>query len=786
MSTSTIQHRIRHVFPGTFLIAGILIAGILAAAATGRSEEPKSGDLLKRPDATARAGTAAGPDVPLAACGDGDAATAVELAAGTTGDVDLLVSWGDAIVGIERVVIGLDPSRPDSHPDELEILVSADATGDHFAAVKSVALFDGAGPYQFDFAPATARRAIIRLQPPAGGSGVRITELSLFGKEGAATPRYGFKESPAKSLEVIAALEGMPIDRAMPADEEAMLEDGADGTFDRIGFAEAALIASGVTDEATRKAELAAIDRLVAAATASLAASGDLAAKGEALLRFLHAGPMKGGYEGGQTDVSKIIETGRFNCVSSAALYNIVGRRLGLDLRGIEVPEHAFSILYDGRRHMDVETTIPEGFNPGRSPEAVKRFARQTGFVYVPESHRDERREVNDAGLVAIIYFNHGVALGRQEKYPQSLAMYFRGLRLDPASASLVKNTIAALTNWSKSLLDAGKAAEAAAVSKAAVALVPDDSGIRSNATAAFVAWAKAEADAGRIAEGVRVLDDGLAILPHDGNLADGKVWLYTRAASKHVEHREWQAALDAAGPGLERLAGRDREKLAEWCGRVRSRWAKQEFDAGRLAAARDVLLKGLATAPRDSTLRDNLLFMLQETLAAAKEPDAEAAALATAVSLKDACSTYEVSNVVARHLHQRLAALQKESRWADAEAYAARHAAAVAPLGDLGLNAELWERVYGPWAEDAGDDWDAAIERLLRGLKAAPQSTRISGNLEYCLDKRARKSFETDWPAAVKAYESALELLPGSSLLENNLRYCRQQVKSTVEKKVP
>jgi hypothetical protein len=35
----------------------------------------------------------------------------------------------------------------------------------------------------------------------------------------------------------------MPIDRAMPADEEAMLEDGADGTFDRIGFAEAALIA---------------------------------------------------------------------------------------------------------------------------------------------------------------------------------------------------------------------------------------------------------------------------------------------------------------------------------------------------------------------------------------------------------------------------------------------------------------------------------------------------------------------------------------------------------------
>jgi hypothetical protein len=68
------------------------------------------------------------------------------------------------------------------------------------------------------------------------------------------------------------------------------------------------------------------------------------------------------------------------------------------------------------------------------------------------------------------------------------------------------------------------------------------------------------------------------------------------------------------------------------------------------------------------------------------------------------------------------------------------------------------------------------AIERYVRGHRAAPGSRLIEGNLEYCLDRRARAHFEKDWPAAIKAYEAGLVILPGSSLLENNLRYSRQQ----------
>ena len=123
----------------------------------------------------------------------------------------------------------------------------------------------------------------------------------------------------------------------------------------------------------------------------------------------------------------------------------------------------------------------------------------------------------------------------------------------------------------------------------------------------------------------------------------------------------------------------------------------------------------------------------------------------------------------------------EKSPAWATPR-LCARHAAA-SPARDLGLNAELWEGSTGV-DRGAGDDWDAAIGGFSRA-EGRSASTRISGNLEYC-STSGPEIFETDWPAAVKAYESALELLPGSSLLENNLRYCRQQVKSTVEKKVP
>ena len=180
-------------------------------------------------------------------------------------------------------------------------------------------------------------------------------------------------------------------------------------------------------------------------------------AKGQKLLDLLHAGPLAKGYEAGQTDVSAILETGTFNCVSSAALYNVIARGLGLDARAVEVPNHAFSILYDGSQHADIETTTKGGFNPSRDAKAQEEFSKLTGFAYIPDSNRDERREVGETGLVAIIYYNHGVDLMNAKRYHEALLANFRAMSLDKEFDSAVKNALAALANWSVELSRGGK-----------------------------------------------------------------------------------------------------------------------------------------------------------------------------------------------------------------------------------------------------------------------------------------------------------------------------------------
>src|SRR5262249_39818919 len=218
-------------------------------------------------------------------------------------------------------------------------------------------------------------------------------------------------------------------DLALTRDEAALFAAAQKGKLGKWSFAEAALLASGVTDAAKRKHYLARLDKLEAGARKATAGAKTPFEKGKKLLAFLHAGPMAKGYDRDQSDLSALLDSGKFNCVSSALLYNVLGRRLGLDLRAVEVPEHVFSVLYDGRKRADVETTNPRGFNPSRVPLTAAQ-AKKKGVVYLRESYPDRRREVNELGLLAIVCYNRGVALAREKRYQESVLAGFRALSL--------------------------------------------------------------------------------------------------------------------------------------------------------------------------------------------------------------------------------------------------------------------------------------------------------------------------------------------------------------------
>src|SRR5436190_2742784 len=145
--------------------------------------------------------------------------------------------------------------------------------------------------------------------------------------------RYPFALPPDKAIAAIEKLgkvSGKTV--KITDDERSVFEDAADGKLHEWSFGETCLIASGVTDKAERKQYLAKLDAIEAGARKAIEGAKTPEGKGERLLKFLHAGPMKGGYEAKQTDLHTLLDTGKFNCVSSAVLYNVIGRRFELDL----------------------------------------------------------------------------------------------------------------------------------------------------------------------------------------------------------------------------------------------------------------------------------------------------------------------------------------------------------------------------------------------------------------------------------------------------------------------
>src|SRR5262249_52511052 len=86
----------------------------------------------------------------------------------------------------------------------------------------------------------------------------------------AAPKEYPFAVAPNKAFEKLAEVEKAGHKIALTPDEAALIEDARDGKLDRFSFAEACLIASGVTDAAARKKYLSELDRIEADARKSL------------------------------------------------------------------------------------------------------------------------------------------------------------------------------------------------------------------------------------------------------------------------------------------------------------------------------------------------------------------------------------------------------------------------------------------------------------------------------------------------------------------------------------
>ena len=151
---------------------------------------------------------------------------------------------------------------------------------------------------------------------------------------------------------------------------------------------------------------------------------------GRAILKLLYQDCLTT-YSFNQTRTNVALQTGVYNCVSSALLYMAVAKAAGLDVRGQKTSEHAFCTVYipigtggktNQYKKIDVETTNPYGFNPG-SKETIENEDKIQTYYVVPKKYYSNRQEVSDSVFAGLIAGNICAECIEQDNYEKAIPL---------------------------------------------------------------------------------------------------------------------------------------------------------------------------------------------------------------------------------------------------------------------------------------------------------------------------------------------------------------------------
>jgi len=452
-----------------------------------------------------------------------------------------------------------------------------------------------------------------------------------------------------------------------------------------------------------------------------------------------------------------------------------LGRRLGLDVRAMEVPDHTFSIIYEGAAHADVETTTASGFNPSRDRRAQEHFTQQTGFRYVADRHRDKRREIGQTGLVALIYYNHGVQYAKEKRFGEALTAYFRALSLDPHFASAVRNVLAALANWSVELSKVGQYEEAVNVVNTGLALAPDDATLVNNRRAAWIGWAEAAMENGDDDEALAILRRAAGEVP-DGNFSAYQAWVFIRPGEELAKAAKWCLALDTAKRGLKRVDDEARDELNDWQTGLVLRWFADEVGRGEYETALEVIDTGLKLEPEEARFAHNLGYLAQEWSWAIYQKGGLAEAEALLVKLRESHpASGEVDDAANTFVHRAVKDLRKDGKHQQAMA-------AVSTAGHLLKDEDEAKNLVRVTCDDwAGDlakrnQWQRAVGVYEAGLKRFAGDSHLEHNAVATWDSWITALMGVkDWAAAASTCQEALKWRPDSDHFRRKMGYLAQ-----------
>jgi tetratricopeptide (TPR) repeat protein len=721
----------------------------LSLTSAGTVHAQGTDNLLRRPSTKLLNSNSATSVVKLRNLIDGDQQTIARLI-GREGSVNVVFEMGASAVTAERLKIRLGRVTKQV---KVELLLSIAGKDSGYSVIRSDVLSADSKLQVLPFQAAAARWVMIRFTPTQKGQPIEVAEVELWGSPNAPATKYEFAESPAKALDVLTSLKtSKKLAVKLSRDELSLFSDARDGRLDHWSFAEAALISSGVLDSRVRSRYLKKIETLEKTAKQVTMSAGNDFEKAERLLQWMHSksGPLSKGYRADQTDLSTVLDTGTYNCVSSATLYNILGKRLKLDLRAIEVPDHAFSILYDGQRFADVETTTAHGFNPARDREAQKQFEQQTGFRYIPDRHRAQRREINATGLVAVTYYNHGVTLSKQGNYQAALFEYFRAMSLDPEFNSSVKNALAAMVNWGLELANDGDFEQAVRVIETGLKLAPADASLNHNRKVAYTQWALELADSGRDSQALEVLSRAGKLMK-DKHFDLLQATIFIRRGEALVKSGRWEAAWDAVAAGLKAVQPDSQKRILQWQRNYFLRWANAELDSKRFSSAVNILVRGLKDYPNDGDLLNNLAYVIQNGSRHIQAKRGNAAALEF---LSSQCERFADIPKIAAVAKNHAKRVYFERRGDGEFKKAIETASEFSKFFEEKEYDDLLADGYSSWAIalTKQNRWQEAFDVLATGLRSLPAHSGLQKNLAYVVQQWSRQSHKANGVAKTNA----------------------------------
>jgi tetratricopeptide (TPR) repeat protein len=602
--------------------------------------------------------------------------------------------------------------------------------------------------------------------------------------------KYPFPTAPRVALERLGRAypdeaPNIPDDEWKVLDEAWKLRTAADRrepSSDLI--VEAMLTASGLQTDAERAGYREKVRKLVVAARKAVDERAPSTHVGDALLRFLHAGVMKAGYEEKQTSITTLFETGKYNCVSSTAIYYVVARELGLKLEIISIPGTSYSVghacltLVEGDKKIEIEPTDPDGF------DWDTKIKQPNVFIIGPQPDRRMGHLIDGLGLAAVIYSNRGVNEGKQNaddaNYPAALSLGLRALLLDPTDESVAHNVTAGFVNWGPQLAKTGKFAEGMASLEFGYE-VTKASDVKNNLCVTAQRWIAERLKEGADGEAQRIVVRMLTLLPDETDFKRGECWIQFALTCRDEQGPE--AALSVVDRALAATPEEVHSYLREFRVSVFRSMSEALIEKNDYDGSLKVLVRAMKIDPQSRDFKEAIAWHVRKALGGLdKEGTDPAAAVAHyRLAAKEFPQVSEVSEEALYHAQVGIDAL------CDAEKYEGALAAATAyaplsrsPNEAQRVTARVWERWAGKFSDKK--DFSAALDKFREGLKFCPGDDRLTDGAVYSIDSWAKVSIDaSDWDAAIGVYDKGLGYFPGNRHLTNNREYCvakRDEVK--------